>query len=81
MASGGFQFTESFKEEQKKLFKIKKIIIVTIMILCWLGQSHFNSFLTPGVKPRLTRNSLVSLKQSSMLICAGSSLQFFELQK
>lgn len=47
----------------------------------WLGQSHSNSFLTPGVEPMLTRNSLASLKQSSMLICAGSTLQFSELQK
>lgn len=43
----------------------------------WPGKSHFNSFLTPGVKPTLPRNRAAPLKPSSTPIRAGC----FELQK
>lgn len=43
----------------------------------WPGKSHFNSFLTPGVKPTLPRNRAAPLKPSSTPIRAGG----FELQK
>lgn len=73
MTSDDLELSEPFAELQKKHKNNKKNY--------WLGQSHSNSFLTPGVEPMLTRNSLASLKQSSMLIYAGSTLQFSELQK